>query len=67
MDFLKEMATGGWDFLEGKKTYLVCLAGFVLWIGFVFDWWTMDEIQELLVLLGSLGVYSLRSAIKKVE
>jgi len=51
--------------LDGNKTYLLVLAGVVLWLGFVLKWWDLSQVDELFGLLGLLGVGAFRSALKK--
>ena len=53
--------------LNGYKTYLLCFAAFVLWLGIVFGWWSWEEVDRLFGLLGVLGVATGRSAVKKME
>lgn len=55
------------NILDGYKTYLLVLAASLLWLGIVFNIWTMDQIQNLLVILGILGVGAMRSAIDKIN
>lgn len=54
------------EMLDGHKTYIICLIAGVLWLGTVFQIWTMEQVKELLTLLGILGVAAVRSAINKV-
>jgi len=54
-----------WSKLQGKKTYLLALAGAVLWLGWILGWWTMAEVDQLFALLAVLGVMAVRSAISK--
>lgn len=52
------------EWTKGKRTYALVLAGVVLWLGWVLGWWTMDQVDQLFVLLGTLGVAALRAGMK---
>lgn len=53
--------------LNGYKVYLLCAAAFALWLGVVFGWWSLVEVDQLFGLLGILGVAAARSSVKKLE
>lgn len=55
------------ELLDGKKFYLALLAGFILWLGWVLGWWTLEQVQELLALDGLFLGLAWRSAHKKAE
>jgi hypothetical protein len=52
--------------LEGKKTYIVMILGFVFNIGVVAGWWTVDnQVWDLInLILGFLGIGAIRSGLK---
>ena len=54
------------SFLAGKKTYLVALVGIVLNFCVYMKWITVDQLQTVNVILASLGLAAVRSAINKV-
>lgn len=52
------------EFLNGKKTYILAAAGAILQ-GLVFAGFaTQDQVNPLLVMLGFTGAATLRSAVK---
>lgn len=51
--------------IDGHKTDILVVAGVALWLGIIADLWTMDDVKELLVLLGMLGVATFRDALRK--
>ena len=53
--------------LQGYKTYILVLVAFVLWLGMVFNWWTMEQVDKLFGLLTILGIGAFRSTLKKLE
>lgn len=55
------------DKLDGNKTYLALVGLFVLWLGWVFQLWTLDQVKELLALNGIFLGLATRSALKKIE
>ena len=55
------------NFLDGKKMYFLAVVVAILWIGLTFHWWTQEDIGNLDWLLTAFGLYSFRSAIKKLE
>ena len=55
------------EVIDGYKSYLLVLSAVVLWLGVVFNVWSLDQVKELFALLGILGVGAFRSALKKLE
>jgi hypothetical protein len=53
-------------FLEGKKTYLVALIAAVLNLAVAFDLITVDQLTQINVVLGALGLAALRAGVNKV-
>lgn len=53
--------------LDGYKFYLGILLAFVLWLGWVFGVWTLEQVKELLALDGIFLGFAWRSAVKKLE
>jgi hypothetical protein len=53
--------------LKGYKTYILVVCALALWLGTIFEFWSMEQIQNLLVLLGILGVGTVRSAIEETK
>jgi len=51
--------------IDGHKTDLLVVAGIILWLGWVYGLWTMDQIKELPALLTLLGVAAFRDALRK--
>lgn len=53
--------------LEGKRTYLV--AGIIAGATFakLIGWITEEEYQAFVGFLGAIGLYTLRSAVRKLE
>lgn len=52
--------------LQGKKTYIVMILGFVFNLGVTAGWWTLDnQVWELVnIILGFLGIGAIRDGIK---
>lgn len=48
------------DALRGFKTYIICFVAGILWLGTVFQVWTIENVKELFGLLAILGVAALR-------
>ena len=53
--------------LDGNKFYLGMAVMFVLWLGWVFGWWSLEQVKELLALDGVFLGFAWRSAVKKLE
>ena len=52
--------------LEGKKTYLVALVAVVLNFCVYMNWLTVDQLTQVNVVLGFLGLSALRAGVEKV-
>lgn len=63
IQFLKSLC----DFIDGYKFYAGLTFGFILWLGYVWDIWTLSQIKELMALDGLFLGWSFRSAMKKLE
>jgi hypothetical protein len=61
------------NWLQGKKTYLIMIIGFVFNLGLLTGWWTMDNsvwsfIDGILVFLGIGGIRSgVKSEVAKLQ
>jgi len=55
------------EYLEGKKTYLVAIAGIVVIVLRYFDVIDVELTNYLFGLLGLGGIAAFRSAIRKLE
>lgn len=53
--------------LEGKKTYLSCLAGAVIVVLLTQDLISAELAHELLILVGFGGLAALRRAVNKID
>jgi hypothetical protein len=53
------------EWLQGKKTYIIMIVGFVFNIGVVAGWWTLDnQVWDLVnMILVFLGVGSIRAGV----
>jgi hypothetical protein len=56
-----------WSFIDGKKMYLLAVFVLFLWLGLTFHWWTQEDIGNLEWLLAAFGLFTFRSAMKKLE
>jgi hypothetical protein len=58
--------TGIFEWLQGKKTYIIVVFASLFNIGVVFGWWTPDsQIWTLInAIFGFLGLGTIRSGIK---
>jgi hypothetical protein len=65
MGVIKAVWSGFWGAVDGHKTDLVVLAGVVLWLGVVLEWWSLEQVEQLPSLLGLLGVAAFRDALRK--
>lgn len=52
--------------LQGKKSYIVMILGFVFNFGVLIGWWTLDSQAWALIntILGFLGIGSIRAGMK---
>ena len=53
-------------FLEGKKTYIVAFIAVALNFAVFMNWVTVEQVNTINVILGGLGLATLRSAVSKV-
>ena len=54
------------NFLDGKKTYIVAFLAAVLNFAVAVGWLSVDDLQQINVVLGALGLASLRAGVNKV-
>lgn len=52
--------------LEGKKTYLVAFVGALLNLLVAFNVLSVENLEQINVLLGALGLATLRAGVNKV-
>ncbi len=52
--------------VDGNKSYILGTLAILLWAGIQFGLWSQAEVIWLFELLGILGVFTFRSAIKKI-
>lgn len=64
--FLSELK-GIYEQLEGNKTYIVAALIAIGTFAKLVGWISEEEFQGFLGILGALGLYTLRSAVKKLE
>jgi hypothetical protein len=55
------------DFLSGKKTYIIAVIIAVLNFAVAMGWLSVEMIDQINLILVSLGLGSLRAGISKVE
>ena len=55
------------EYIYGWKVYIGLAFGFVLWLGWVVGWWSLDQVKELVALDGLFLGLGVRSAMKKME
>lgn len=53
-------------FLQGKKTYIVAIVLAVLNLAVALEWITVDQLDQINVILVALGLGSLRAGVNKV-
>ena len=54
------------NFLDGKKTYIVAFLAAVLNFAVAVGWLSVEDLQQINVVLGALGLASLRAGVNKV-
>lgn len=52
-----------WNFLKGKKTYVVAVIAIVLNVGVHYNWWTVADVAYWNTLLAGVGLATVRHAI----
>lgn len=62
---LKDVWDGFWVAIDGHKTDLLVVAGVVLWGGWVAGWWSYEQIEELVPIVGLLTAGALRDGMRK--
>lgn len=53
------------SWFDGKKTYLVAAVALIYLVGSDLGWWPLN--QEVLGILGALGLASLRAGVAKIQ
>jgi len=51
--------------ISGYKTYALVALALFLWLGLVYNWWEIGDVDQLFGLLTILGVGTFRSAMAK--
>lgn len=54
---------GLWNWLSGKKTYIVALIAVILNIGVHYNWWTVADVNYWNTVLAGLGLAALRHGV----
>ena len=54
-----------WVLLDGKKTYVIAVVTAVLNLAVAFGWLSVDNLTQINVVLGALGLGALRSGVSK--
>lgn len=54
-----------WVLLDGKKTYIIAVVTAVLNLAVAFGWLSVDNLTQINVVLGALGLGALRSGVSK--
>lgn len=63
----EDMLSNVFNFLSGKKTYIIVLIGAVLNLSVAFGWVSVEQLEQINAVLLALGLGALRAGISKVE
>ncbi len=50
-------------FLQGKRTYIVALIAILVNVGVYMNWITVDQLDQINVVLGFFGIAALRAGV----